>query len=189
MCELLGMNCNVPTDICFSFKGFCERGGRTHDHGDGWGIAFYEGKGVRIFLDEKSACDSPIAKMVTDYSIKSLNVIAHIRQATVGKNCLENTHPFLRELWGKNIVFAHNGDLIDFPLITEGIYIPIGTTDSESAFCMILNELKSNFSSLPKPEEFRAFLQSMADKISKFGTFNFLMGAGDDYLYVHSTIN
>ncbi|MGH8629600.1 MAG: class II glutamine amidotransferase, partial [Burkholderiales bacterium] len=22
MCQLLGMNCNVPTDICFSFRGF-----------------------------------------------------------------------------------------------------------------------------------------------------------------------
>ncbi len=27
MCELLGMNCNTPTDICFSFSGFSERGG------------------------------------------------------------------------------------------------------------------------------------------------------------------
>jgi len=25
MCELLGMNCNVPTDICFSFTGFQKR--------------------------------------------------------------------------------------------------------------------------------------------------------------------
>ncbi|MFN9674127.1 MAG: class II glutamine amidotransferase, partial [Microcystis sp.] len=29
MCQLLGMNCNVPTDICFSFEGFCARGGKT----------------------------------------------------------------------------------------------------------------------------------------------------------------
>ncbi|MGZ8156242.1 MAG: class II glutamine amidotransferase, partial [Burkholderiales bacterium] len=25
MCQLLGMNCNVPTDICFSFEGFHRR--------------------------------------------------------------------------------------------------------------------------------------------------------------------
>ncbi|MFM9263631.1 class II glutamine amidotransferase [Tychonema sp. BBK16] len=25
MCQLLGMNCNVPTDICFSFEGFKDR--------------------------------------------------------------------------------------------------------------------------------------------------------------------
>jgi len=51
MCQLLGMNCNVPTDICFSFTGFHHRGGRTAEHADGWGIAFYEGAGCRVFLD------------------------------------------------------------------------------------------------------------------------------------------
>ena len=42
MCQLLGMNCNVPTDICFSFEGFRTRGGLTDVHQDGWGIAFFE---------------------------------------------------------------------------------------------------------------------------------------------------
>ena len=36
------MNCNVPTDICFSFTGFQKRGGETDVHADGWGIAFFE---------------------------------------------------------------------------------------------------------------------------------------------------
>lgn len=47
MCQLLGMNCNTPTDICFSFTGFQTRGGLTDVHSDGWGIAFFENKGVR----------------------------------------------------------------------------------------------------------------------------------------------
>ena len=34
------------------------------------------------------------------YPIKSGNVIAHIRKATQGQVALENTHPFMRELWG-----------------------------------------------------------------------------------------
>ena len=38
MCQLLAMNCNVPTDICFSFAGFQARGGATDVHADGWGI-------------------------------------------------------------------------------------------------------------------------------------------------------
>lgn len=40
MCQLLGMNCNVPTDISFSFAGFRKRGGLTDHHEDGFGIAF-----------------------------------------------------------------------------------------------------------------------------------------------------
>jgi hypothetical protein len=55
MCQLLGMNCNTPTDICFSFAGFQARGGLTDVHGDGWGIAFFEGRGVRVFLDPKAS--------------------------------------------------------------------------------------------------------------------------------------
>lgn len=40
MCELLGMSANVPTDICFSFTGLMQRGGKTGPHRDGWGITF-----------------------------------------------------------------------------------------------------------------------------------------------------
>ena len=29
MCQLLGMNCNTPTDIVFSFEGFRRRAGLT----------------------------------------------------------------------------------------------------------------------------------------------------------------
>jgi hypothetical protein len=54
MCQLLGMNCNVPTDICFSFAGFSARGGQTDEHVDGWGIAFFEGDGCRMFLSRRS---------------------------------------------------------------------------------------------------------------------------------------
>ncbi|RML78833.1 Glutamine amidotransferase, partial [Pseudomonas syringae pv. maculicola] len=36
--------------------------------------------------------------MVQRYPIKSEVVIGHIRQANVGKVCLSNTHPFVREL-------------------------------------------------------------------------------------------
>ena len=42
MCELLGMSANVPTDICFSFTGLMQRGGRTGPHRVGhrhWGRA------------------------------------------------------------------------------------------------------------------------------------------------------
>ena len=101
MCQLLGMNCNVPTDICFSFTGFQARGGATDVHTDGWGIAFFEGMGTRVFLDPKPSCASPVAELVRQYPIRSKNVIAHIRKATQGGVGLENTHPFMRELGGR----------------------------------------------------------------------------------------
>jgi glutamine amidotransferase len=114
MCELLGMSANVPTDIVFSFTGLMQRGGRTGPHRDGWGIGFYEGRGLRLFQDPAASSESEVANLVQRYPIKSEVVIGHIRQANVGRVCLSNTHPFVRELWGRNWCFAHNGQLGDF---------------------------------------------------------------------------
>ena len=85
MCQLLAMNGNVPTDIIFSFTGFALRGGRTDTHHDGWGIAFFEGAGVRHFVDHQAAVDSPVAKLIKRTPIKSRSVSAHIRKATQGR--------------------------------------------------------------------------------------------------------
>ncbi len=145
MCQLLGMNCNVPTDICFSFKGFSARGGKTDNHQDGWGIAFFEGNGCRLFLDDKPSINSRIADLVLHYPIRSTHVVAHIRRASVGKVAIQNCHPFQRELWGRYWVFAHNGDVPKFSPPEPHYYRPVGETDSERAFCHILETFRKKF--------------------------------------------
>ena len=147
MCELLGMSANVPTDIVFSFTGLMQRGGGTGPHRDGWGIAFYEGRGVRLFQDPLASVDSEVARLVQRFPIKSETVIGHIRQANVGKVGLSNTHPFIRELGGRYWTFAHNGQLADFQP-KPGFYRPVGETDSEAAFCDLLNRVRRAF---PEP--------------------------------------
>eukprot|EP01032_Pedospumella_encystans_P029920 gene29920-33769_t len=51
MCQLLGMNSSKPADLRFSFAGFAERGGRTGEHRDGWGIAFHTRRGWPLLLN------------------------------------------------------------------------------------------------------------------------------------------
>ncbi|MBW4420708.1 MAG: class II glutamine amidotransferase [Myxacorys californica WJT36-NPBG1] len=188
MCQLLGMNCNVPTDICFSFEGFAARGGKTDEHQDGWGIAFFEGAGCRVFLDEKPAIASPIAELVRHYPIKSKHVIAHIRKATFGKVALENCHPFQRELWGRYWVFAHNGDLPNFEPARQGFYVPVGQTDSERAFCLILNTLRQTFpQGKPTLEQLYVVLQAVTQDIAHYGTFNYLLSDGESFFAHCST--
>lgn len=185
MCQLLGMNCNTPTDICFSFTGFQARGGLTDQHRDGWGIAFYDGCGVRVFLDAQATIDSPIAALVRSYPIHSKNVIAHIRKATRGAIGLENTHPFQRELWGRYWIFAHNGHLRDFSPSFNGSYQPVGATDSERAFCHILQSLRARFpAGEPAPEALYQALRALAAEIGAHGEFNFLLSDGRR-LYAH----
>jgi glutamine amidotransferase len=179
------MNCNVPTDIVFSFTGFVHRGGRTDTHHDGWGIAFFEGAGVRHFVDHQAAVDSPIAELIKRYPIKSTNVIAHIRKATQGQIALENCHPFVRELWGRYWVFAHNGDLKDFAPRLDGAFRPVGNTDSELAFCYLLQELRRRFCDTPPPlPALRAAIDELAREIAAYGTFNMMLSDGSA-LFAH----
>ncbi|MES2974502.1 MAG: class II glutamine amidotransferase [Pseudomonadota bacterium] len=186
MCQLLGMNCNTPTDVMFSFTGFAERGGRTDHHADGWGIAFFEGRGLRHFVDHSPAFDSPVAELIRRYPIKSRNVIAHIRKATQGEISLENCHPFVRELWGRYWVFAHNGDLLDFHPRLHGSFKPVGTTDSERAFCWIMQELAKSHAGVPTVEELTLTLRELTPRISRHGTFNFMLSNGQA-LWAHAS--
>ncbi|MBF7731555.1 class II glutamine amidotransferase [Pseudomonas sp. N040] len=178
MCELLGMSANVPTDIVFSFTGLMQRGGRTGPHRDGWGIAFYEGRGLRLFQDPAASSESEVARLVQRYPIKSQTVIGHIRQANVGKVSLANTHPFVRELWGRNWCFAHNGQLADFQP-APGFYRAVGDTDSETAFCDLLNRVRLAF---PEPVPVEQLLPVLVDSCAGYrghGVFNCLLSDGD----------
>ncbi|WP_427977018.1 class II glutamine amidotransferase [Agarivorans sp.] len=189
MCELLGMSANVPTDICFSFTGLVQRGGVTGPHVDGWGITFYEGKGCRSFKDPAPSCKSKIAELVQAFPIKSQAVIGHIRQANRGNVSLENTHPFTRELWGQNWTYAHNGQLKGYRQLDTGFFRPVGQTDSEQAFCWILEQLRLKYPR--KPANMLAmfkFIASLADQLREKGVFNMLLSNGE-YVMAYCSSN
>ncbi|MDB5777512.1 MAG: glutamine amidotransferase, partial [Herbaspirillum sp.] len=189
MCQLLGMNCNVPTDIIFSFTGFSTRAGITDHHSDGWGIAFFEGSGVRHFVDYQAATSSPVAELIKQCPIKSQHVIAHIRKATQGRVSLANCHPFVRELWGRYWVFAHNGDLKNFQPELNGPYRPVGTTDSEWAFCYLMQELRERFGdTVPPLDALTDALQELTAYIAGHGAFNMLLSDGSA-LFAHCSTN
>ena len=175
MCQLLGMNANTPTDVMFSFAGLARR---AAEHKDGFGIAFFEDKGLRHFVDHHGARHSPVAELVKRYPIKSDNVIAHIRKATQGRVALENTHPFVRELWGRYWVFAHNGDLKGFMPRLHGAFRPVGDTDSEHAFCWLMQELAKAHASVPSVAELTATLGELVPQAAAHGTFNFMLSNG-----------
>src|SRR3954468_17255567 len=179
MCELLGMECNVPTDIVFSFAGLASRGGKAGPHGDGWGLALYDGKVARMFLEPDAAAHSALATFVRQHPIKTLLAIAHVRRMTRGGIGLANTHPFSRELWGRHFVFAHNGTVKKAKSLKLGRFHPIGQTDSEHAFCALLGALEHEFKDYPRSHaELAEAVATYAGKIGRGGTFNMLLGDG-----------
>eukprot|EP00536_Pseudo-nitzschia_multiseries_P004247 jgi/Psemu1/237472/estExt_Genewise1.C_700012 len=197
------MNCATPTDFTFSLRGFCKRGGETDIHSDGWGVAFYEGKGIRQFHDSSPACSSPMANFLERNPIRTYNMMSHLRYATVGGVELSNVHPFCREMWGINFAFAMNGDIpmedTDFDNnhnnnnnngMDQKYYHAVGNTDSEAAFCAILNALRVKFRQLPSLPVLKNALQELCEEIiteDPEGTiFNFLLTCGPDTLWVYS---
>ncbi|HVR01998.1 MAG TPA: class II glutamine amidotransferase [Polyangia bacterium] len=180
MCELMGMECNVPTDIVFSFTGFALRGGKTGPHADGWGLALYDGKYARSFLEPAPACASPMAAFIRDNPIKTLLAVAHVRKKTRGRASLENTHPFKRTLWGRHWVFAHNGTLPHVRRHKLTSELPVGETDSEHAFCWILEQLRAAFPG-GYPRDARRLWTTIAELggvLGAEGKFNFLLADG-----------
>ena len=173
------MECNVPTDIVFSFHGLANRGGKVGPHGDGWGLALYDGRFARLFLEPTAAAHSALATFVREHPIKTLLAIAHVRQKTRGGIGLVNTHPFQRELWGRHFVFAHNGTVNNASALALGRFKPLGDTDSEHVFCALLSALEHEFDDYPRdPAQLAAAVAHHAGRIGKGHKFNMLLGDG-----------
>lgn len=187
MCQLLGMNSRLPASVQFSLDGFLRRGGDTDHHADGWGIAFLAGRQCRVFTDSQPSVCSPLVDALRRQAIQSRNVIAHVRKATRGAVSAANCHPFTRTLWGRHWAFAHNGTLEQFEPALEGRYQPEGDTDSEAAFCHLLQQLRDAFGCrAPELKVLLAKLQSLSASIAEHGSFNFLLSDGK-HLFAHCT--
>jgi glutamine amidotransferase len=184
MCELLGMVASHPADVAFSFSGFAERGGKTGPHADGWGLSLYDGNFARTFLENHPAYSSPLARFLRENPILTRLAIAHIRKMTRGVASIQNTHPFVRVWQGRHIVFAHNGTLPkvkERPLHYES---PLGDTDSEYAFCIILETLREAYGSHypANPNELGKTLFELGNELGSEGSMNFLL-ADSVHLY------
>jgi glutamine amidotransferase len=183
MCELLALSANTPTDMRFSFRGLARRGGQTGVHGDGWGLASFDpaGGGLSIIREESPAAFSPLAAQLADHDLKALYSLAHIRKATQGVVALENCHPFHRQWRGEDWVFAHNGD-IKGEIPTDGAYQPVGNTDSEAAFCWMLNTLSQQATANATAAELFSHLNRCSSQLASQGIFNCLISNGQ-WLY------
>lgn len=192
MCELFAMNASEAINVKRYLTALKLRGGKLAPHADGWGVAYYEGRAARIFKDAAPAAESPFLTLLTRHKMESSSVIAHIRKAnpSVFGRRIANTHPFERELNGRAWVFAHNGKLpglIDLGMRPDSYFKPQGDTDSEFAFCLIMDSLAraTRFDEQPSTQRLARIIRTEAATLSEFGEFNFLLSDGQS-LFVHA---
>jgi glutamine amidotransferase len=167
-------------------------GGLTADNTDGWGLAYLEEGDARVFRDIDAAAESPYLRFVAAREFRSEIVISHIRRATQGEVALRNTQPFARELGGRIHLFAHNGDLHGLdeqPDLRLARHLPIGETDSEQAFCVLLGRLSHLWSKpgmVPDLEERARIFTDFAQEIRCLGPANLAYTDGDAvFLHAH----
>ena len=184
MCELLGMSARNPTDVNHSRALLRPRGGELGPHADGWGVAFYEGRAARVFKEPIPASESRCLEFIASHDYTSTIVVSHIRKANPAQigRASANTHPFSRELGGRSWVFAHNGKLpgmVEDERFTLGRFRPMGETDSEHAFCFLLDRIaRESDGRLLETRELAGILGAPVAALSALGELNFLMSDG-----------
>jgi glutamine amidotransferase len=194
MCELLGMSALHPTNVNHSLALLRPRGGQIGPHADGWGVAFYEGRAARVFKEPVPAADSRCLAFIAEYNYQSTLVIGHIRKANPPEfgRTSANTHPFSRELGGRAWVFAHNGKLPglrDDPRFSLGRFLPMGETDSEHAFCFLLDRIASaqHEATNPASPPLASVLHEHVAELDRLGELNFLLSNGEELVAYSNT--
>lgn len=190
MCELFGVSSSKPVQVKYSLHAFAEHGGLIHPNKSGWGIAYHEGKDALLFKEPEPASDSPLIRFIESQPLTSTCILAHVRYATAGAPSFANTHPFIRELGGQRHVFAHNGGLEgiwDKIKLQSDTYTPVGDTDSEYAFCVLLERIAPLWRGSKGPPPLQDRLGIFADtaaELARLGAANFLYSDGE-VLFAH----
>lgn len=186
------MSSRYPTSVGFSLEALARRGGRDGPHKDGWGVAYFEGRDALLLRESSPAAESGLAHFMERHGPPSNLVLSHIRHATQGAKALRNTQPFQRELGGHAHVFAHNGNLPrirDYCCLETTRFAPVGETDSELAFCCLLERLETVWAkgngTLPSVESRLEIVTGFAAWLRPLGPFNFIYTDGDA-LFVHA---
>lgn len=178
------------TQLALSFQTLAAHSGGTSTTRDGWGVAFYQGNDVALYREPVAASDSPLVQFLQSQGPDTALAMSHIRHATRGARSLANTQPFVRELGGRIHVFAHNGDLPGVERsgnLAFDRYRPVGITDSEHAFCALLERLHGLWRAgvtLPSLGQRWSVVSQFAADLRELGPANFLYSDGD-VLFAH----
>jgi len=192
MCELFAMSARRPTSVAHSLALLRPRGGATGPHADGWGVALFQGSAAGVFKDSSAAASSGCFAALEQRDLESDQVVAHLRRANPPEfvPSWANTHPFERELGGRSWVFAHNGRLPGIHAdrrFRSDRFRPLGDTDSELAFCLLLGAIHEAASGggPVDPSTLVTALHGPVAALAGLGEFNFVLANGT-HLVVHA---
>lgn len=177
------MSARAPATVDSSLAELALHGGATGPHRDGWGIAFVQDGDALVLREPEAASESRWIPFLRGNAMRSPIVVAHLRKATQGPRTLRNTQPFARELGGRVHVFSHNGMLPkieDDARFASRRFKRVGDTDSEQAFCALLERIATMWEAGVPPVDARvAAIAAFAHELRTLGPANFVYTDGD----------
>jgi len=189
MCELLGVSSDQPEQLDFEWAEFARHGSTDGGNPDGWGAGHYRGRDVAIFREPRPAAESHCTQSLGSCAPPSSIIISHVRRAVLGDLVLANCQPFARTMAGRVHLFAHNGYVADLPEENPAVptwLSPVGDTDSERLFGILLTQLASAWPSATPPDLETRFeiVEDFARRMREKGALNFIYSDGE-LLFAH----
>lgn len=109
----------------------------------GWGMGYYQA-GQPLLRKQPKSYQQSLDITQTAGNLRTNLILGHVREATVGGQRTENTHPFRYRNW----IFCHNGTLDRFDAVRDDMLRSVpdfirrnirGKTDSEHLFHLFLS--------------------------------------------------
>lgn len=188
MCELLGASLKRPADFREYLKVFFRH---SIEHPHGWGImSMQDGK---LIIQKESLCasESPAAAEAVERLVPQKDILVHIRYATVGSKCIENSHPFSgTDNSGRRWTLIHNGTIYSGMELVKYLDLQNGDTDSERIFLYLLDEINCEIKKNPNPDNKVRFgiVDRLVKTLSPRNKLNLMIFDGE-VLYVHKNMN
>lgn len=189
MCELLAMSSHYPTRMTRALYQLAARAHEPSVNRDGWGLAFWQDGFFEVHRDTHPADDSELLRTLEQQGPAARLCLGYIRHATHGGIGLHNTGPYVSTLGRHELMFLHNGHLgqIMDHIHLQGPFKPVGETDSEFAFCWLLERIATEPDKwfLMTVDEQLQQIAAFAEDIREYGPANFLFADGET-LFVHA---
>jgi glutamine amidotransferase len=171
MCRLFGFRSVIPSQVHRSLLAAENAlGVQSHEHPDGWGVAFYVDGAPHVTRSPTAALGDALFHRLSGV-VSSETVLAHVRKATQGTPTIFNCHPFQYGRW----VFAHNGDIPNFEAKRATLLAQVaprfrrfimGETDSEVLFFVFLTALEA-CGALANHQDLESISSALKDTVNR----------------------
>lgn len=185
MCEIFGycsQNGGIINEYLKTFYG------HSNEHPHGWGLAGLDGNEAMIEKEPIQATKSNYLKERLTQPIRTKNVFAHIRYATIGNVEYWNCHPYTKkDNRGRRWTEIHNGTIFDYAPLYKYVKLQDGDTDSERILLYLvdkINQAEKENKNLNGRERF-TIIDCIISNMAKGNKLNMIIYDGE-YMYVHT---